>query len=129
MHCLTQYDNASVDHSEYDKNLIIFKGLISKKWEASNTGGRNISQIVPNTNFVAFKTPLSEELFAQSSYEERFKVSDILDATGIKMWINLVGQHRRFDSAEIIAQNVDYFEMQVEGKRHIDCHIQILICF
>jgi len=101
-------------------------GLIPKKWEASNTGGRNISQIIPNTNFIAFKTPLSEELFAQSSYDERFKVSDILDATGIKMWINLVGQHRRFDSAEIIAQNVEYFEMQVEGGGMIPSEMTVV---
>ncbi|CBY20922.1 unnamed protein product [Oikopleura dioica] len=84
-------------------------GRIPKRWDIYT----NFGDIIENL-FLPFKTPLSQDLFEESTYNEPFDPSLVLERAP-KRVINLSGKTKRYDEQIFKSAGIEYLALEIDG--------------
>jgi len=84
-------------------------GRIPKRWDNYTIFGDIIESFI-----LPFKTPLSEDLFEESSYSEPFDLSLVLEKAP-KRVINLSGKSKRYDETVFTSAGIEYLALEIDG--------------
>ena len=64
------------------------------------------------------KTPLSDDLYKESSYENcPFDIDEVLEHQNIGLIIKLVGHQQRYCSKKITEKHIDFYELEIKGEK------------
>ncbi|VDK47251.1 unnamed protein product [Anisakis simplex] len=95
--------------------------VVPKQW----THYEPIGEIIPNTRFVVFKTPINDVLASKIPKEKRFNVSNLLRIMAergltLGLVIDLTDTDRYYDHADIEGMCIDYEKINSPGRGFVE---------